>query len=163
MNSKGPSTLKEREKKDRAPNLTEDMIDGILLIVDSWSSARLTWNALIEAIKRSTNITYTRQALAKHERIQIAYNAKNKRLAERPSIKNHTGIVELEQALLMIETQRSEIARLKRGETLLLEQFARWAANAHVLGIDYRRLDNPLEDVDRDSSIVQKAGLKSVA
>ncbi|MDN4035879.1 hypothetical protein [Massilia sp. YIM B02443] len=155
--------MKNNEKKKRAPNLTEERIAGILFIIDRWSEGRLTWDALIDAIERSTQVEYTRQALAKHELVQAAYAKKNEYLAQGPSVKKHTGIVELDQALLIIETQRAEIARLKKAEALFLEQFARWAANAHMQGIDYWRLDSPLDAVDRDSSLVHKRSLKSVA
>lgn len=154
--------MKIKEKKDRAPNLTEERVAAILFIINSWSGGRLTWNALINAIKQSTQIVYTRQALANHESIQLAYNEKNKDPGQRLNVKKPTGIVELDQALLIVETQRAEIARLKKGETLFLEQFARWAANAHMMGIDYRRLDDPLDAVDRDSSLTNKAVLKSI-
>lgn len=155
--------MKNKEKKKRAPNLTEERIAGILFIIDRWSEGRLTWDALINAIECSTQVVYTRQALASHQLIQEAYVKKNESLAQGPSAKKNIGTVELDDALLIIETQRAEIARLKKAESLFLEQFARWAANAHMQGIDYRRLDSPLDAVDRDSSLVHKRSLKSVA
>lgn len=140
-------------KKIRAPNLTDDSIKMILGIIDSWTEKRLTWNALIFVIQTSLGATYTRQALAGHQVIQIAYKSKNKILASTPLQGSRSNAVELDEALIIIETQRAEIARLKIAENQFLEQFARWASNAYFLGIDYKRLDQAVDMVDRDSSL----------
>jgi hypothetical protein len=145
--------LQDLIKKVRAPNLTNDSIQMILGIIDSWAEKKLTWNALIFVIETSLGAAYTRQALAGHQAIQIAYNSKNKILANTPVQETRSSAVELDEALVIIETQRAEIARLKIAENQFLEQFARWASNAYLLGIDYKRLDQAVDMVDRDSSL----------
>jgi hypothetical protein len=145
--------LQDSIKKIRAPNLTDDSVKMILGIIDSWTEKRLTWNALIFVIETSLGATYTRQALAGHQVIQIAYKSKNKILASTPVQGSRLNAVELDEALIIIETQRAEIARLKIAENQFLEQFARWASNAYFLGIDYKRLDQAVDMVDRDSSL----------
>jgi hypothetical protein len=145
--------LQDSIKKIRAPNLTDDSVKMILGIIDSWTEKRLTWNALIFVIETSLGATYTRQALAGHQVIQIAYKSKNKILASTPVQGSRLNAVELDEALIIIETQRAELARLKIAENQFLEQFARWASNAYFLGIDYKRLDQAVDMVDRDSSL----------
>lgn len=148
--------------KKRAPNLSEEAIVEILSIIDSWCNGRLTWAALTDAIEHKTKVKYTRQALAAHLRIQSAYSEKIKFREQRPAVTRAGSVVELDEALKIIDSQRAEIARLKKGELVFLEQFARWASNAHMLGIDHRRLDVSPDPVDRDSSLVSGSRLKSV-
>jgi type I restriction-modification system DNA methylase subunit len=154
--------VEKQNKKSRALNLTEERIEAILSIIDSWTQGRLTWDALIQLIEAATGVKYTRQALAKHQRIQMAYNIRNESLSNRLSAKNESGVRSLDEANRIIDQQKAEIARLKKAETLLLEQFARWAANAYTHNLDYRRLDEPLLPADRDSSVHEKTKLKSV-
>lgn len=154
--------MEKKNIKKRAPNLTEERIQEIVAITDSWTQESMTWDDLVELIEASTGFSYTRQALAKHELIRIAYEERNKDPVGNSPAKKQSGLSSLDEANRVIDQQKAEIARLKRAEALLLEQFARWAANAHKNNIDYRRLDEALEPVDRDSSTRHKVKLQSV-
>ena len=144
---------KKVEKKVRAPNLTDERVKNIVAIIESWEEGRLTWDAIINTVANKHNATYTRQALSKKPRIQIAYEAKNKFLSLASAGPKSTGIPELDEALRKIKNLELEIERHKLIENDLLEQFARWAANANENGVDYRVLDRPLSAVDRDASL----------
>jgi hypothetical protein len=67
-------------KKARAPNLTDERVEKIVKIIDSWSDRKLTWAGIITVVELKLGATYTRQALSKNPRIQIAYETKSERL-----------------------------------------------------------------------------------
>ncbi|MDN4053128.1 hypothetical protein QPK32_08560 [Massilia sp. YIM B02763] len=144
---------KKIEKKERSPNLTAERVKKIVDVIESWEEGKLTWDAIINAIAKKLNATYTRQALSKKPSIQIAYEAKNKFLSLASAGSTSTGIPELDEALRTIDRLKLEIERRKQIENDLMEQFARWAANANENGVDYRILDRPLSAVDRDASL----------
>jgi len=139
--------------KARSPNLTKDQVKKIVAVIDAWEEGKLTWDKIIAAVKKELDATYTRQALSRNPSIQIAYETKNKFLALASSGPKRTGIPELDEALRTIASLKLEIERRKQIENDLLEQFARWAANANENGVDYRILDRPLNAVDRDASL----------
>lgn len=68
-------------KKRRAKNLSCVDIKQIVEILDGWSSAKLTWNMLIDQIAVRNYCRYTRQALYKHERIRNAFDLAKKYLS----------------------------------------------------------------------------------
>ena len=50
-----------KQSKQRAKNLDDADIEGIVCILDGWDG-KLTWEALIEAIELRKRVRYTRQA-----------------------------------------------------------------------------------------------------
>lgn len=75
----------------RAKNLDDEAIKLVVEIMDGWSG-NLSWQALIEHVQVRLLSKYTRQALHRHERIRIAFEATKKRLAnpkKRPSDSNN--------------------------------------------------------------------------
>lgn len=59
---------------------------------------------------------------------------------------------ELQVSLERIARLESENRRLESENERLLEQFVRWAYNAHTRGLDQYLLDRPLPHVDRGQS-----------
>lgn len=133
-----------------AKQLTDNDIETVVKILDGWTG-KLTWEALIDAIQIRIGCRYTRQALDRHERIKRAYNVRKNTLrhgTERPEVRS----VELQKALQRIERLTAENERLKAENNALLEQFARWAYNAHTKGHDEAILNRPLPAVNRDTT-----------
>ncbi|WP_373036581.1 hypothetical protein [Sulfurimonas sp.] len=131
----------------RADNLSDDMIEKIVEILDGWSE-KLTWNLLIEEIEIRLNNEYTRQALAKHNRIKSAYNLTKERVSgDRKDFKP----ISIETSIMIQTLKRTEAEnqRLYKENQDLLEQFARWAYNAYSKGITIDTLNKPLPNVDR--------------
>ena len=64
----------------RSKNLDDQLIRGIVEILDGWSED-LTWDGLVEAVDRRLGQRYTRQALHRHERIKQAFTARKTALA----------------------------------------------------------------------------------
>lgn len=60
--------------KNRAKNIDDQAIRVILGVLDGWSG-KLTWELLIDAIEQRIHVCYTRQALDRHTRIKMAYQA----------------------------------------------------------------------------------------
>ena len=152
---------KSTVKRTRAPNLDDEGIERIVLVLDSWSEPKLTWSLLIDYIHRSFNILYTRQALDRHPRISQAYQFRKKN--QRIQTPEATPDDERIKALQI------EVARLKRENNQLLEQFVRWISNVRRIEQkswehDWREhrdeirkeLDKPLSKVDRGGSAVRR-------
>jgi len=136
----------------RAPNLNDESIEVIVGILDGWVG-KLSWVALIEAIHRRMHARYTRQALHKHERIRGAFGLRKEAMAEvRRTGGPDSDSPELRAALQRIARLQAENARLEAENQRLLEQFARWAYNAHTRGLDNEFLSRPLPAVNRDQT-----------
>lgn len=135
----------------RAKNLTDADIEMIVEILDGWSG-KLRWELLIDAIEKRLFIRYTRQALHRHTRITIAFAHRKQELARTVGkTPRHAVLPEQQLALDRIERLTNECSRLKAENNLLLEQFVRWAYNAHLRGLDERFLNQPLPQVNRQS------------
>lgn len=136
----------------REKNLDDKVVVTIVEVLDGWSG-RLSWEALIEAVKRRAGLSYTRQALHRHERIRLAFTARKKALSghaeEQPC---EAMSPELQAARDRIARLEAENHRLASENNNLLEQFARWTYNAQTRNLTKAFLNNPLPGVDREQS-----------
>jgi hypothetical protein len=150
------------KSRKRSPNLDDDAIEKIVKILDEWSLPKLTWELLLTEIQRRLGARYVRQTLDKYARISDAFVARKKTLAARDP--NDPSLLTPEQKRIVdLET---EVARLKRENNNLLEQFNRWTFNGQRLQIDHRmrdewrglreELDKPLQKPDREASKVMQ-------
>lgn len=135
----------------REKNLDDSVVATIVEVLDGWSG-RLTWEALIEAVERREGLRYTRQALHRHERIRLAFTVRKKAQSGKDAPPREATSPELQVALDRIARLEAENQRLVAENNALLEQFARWAYNAHTRNMTKEFLDNPLPAVDRERS-----------
>jgi hypothetical protein len=148
-----------RHKRSR--NLDDDTIDKVVGILDGWA-APLSWEALIEAIEELIRVRYTRQALNNHERIKLAFSLRRRALKGMGAPMRVTAKVPEVLALLQRNARlQAETVRLKAENTRLLEQFVRWSYNANNRGVGEEVLNRPLPDVNRNSSLLRPAAVKS--
>ena len=138
--------------RERAKNIGDDDIAAIVGMLDGWSG-KLSWELLIDVIQKRTRARYTRQALHRHERIRSAFSLRKKSLAgsvvRSPDLDMSP---ELKAALDLIDRLRAENQRLKAEAEQLLEQFARWAYNAHTRNLSEGFLNTPLPKPDREQT-----------
>lgn len=132
-----------------ARHLTEAQIDLLARTVGTLEVA--TWNAVVDLARQRLGHAYSRQALARHERIRTALAARREQLGRkvtrrRPKPKTHAEAVLLNR----IDALEAELARLRAENESMMAQYVIWAHNTHVLGIPDHRLDAPLQAVDRD-------------
>lgn len=142
----------------RAKNLRDEDVAKIVEVLDGWAG-KLTWALLIDAIEKRFFARYTRQALHKHARIKDAFAHRKVVLAkggERP--RKAASSPELQLALDRIDRLTGESERLKAENSRLLEQFSRWAYNAHTRNLDEDFLSRPLPPVDRQQTPVSRVG-----
>lgn len=132
----------------RSKNLGDADIKEIVEILDGWTG-KLTWELLIDAIELRMHNRYTRQALHKHERIRHAFDLLKKEFSGRDGEIKRVGSPELQAALERIARLEAENRRLESENERLLEQFVRWAYNAHTRGLDHAFLNQPLPFVNR--------------
>ena len=132
----------------RSKNLTSETIEAIVRVLDGWSG-KLTWELLIDEVSKRLHQTYTRQALSSYERIKSAFQLQKGRL---PYLKEKSK--KLFEPEDIAESQRNarlvaENSRLENENQRLLEQFVRWAYNAHTQGISEEVLNKALPKVHR--------------
>lgn len=144
---------KNSSSRVRSKNLDDDTVLRIVEILDLWPHPKLTWNNLIHEIFLSIRIKYTRQALNNHARITEAYKYRKSKLPSAESQKPDTP----EQA--RIHLLEEEIARLRRENNSLLEQFNRWVYNGHLKQLDEfmdGSMNDPLPPFSRNPTIKPK-------
>ncbi|SMD14967.1 hypothetical protein SAMN02746065_1616 [Desulfocicer vacuolatum DSM 3385] len=133
-----------------AVHLSDNDIETIVKIIDGWSrSEKLTWDNLILAAQMRLLRKYSRQALSRHDRIKKAYSLKKQFLSTGSDSKSEFKSVELQKAMERIDRLKAENERLKDENNSLLEQFARWAYNAHTRGLDEAFLNRALMPINR--------------
>lgn len=132
----------------RSKNLGDAEVKQIVEILDGWSG-KLTWELLIDAIELRMFNRYTRQALNKHERIRHAFTTIKKDLSENSGDVRRVESPQLQIALDRIARLEVENRRLESENNQLLEQYARWAYNAHTRGLDHDFLNRALPPVHR--------------
>lgn len=132
----------------RAKNLGDAEIQAIVEILDGWRGAP-SWDQLIDEIELRLYCRYTRQALHNHERIRAAFAARKKAASTEADQPRRRGSKELQVALDRIARLEAENARIKAENNALLEQFVRWAYNAHSRGLTQDFLNQPLAEVRR--------------
>ncbi len=133
--------------RKRAKNLDDEAIKRIAEILDSWNGV-LSWQAVIEQVQTRLQCKYTRQALHWHEQIRVAFENAKERLAS-PGKKQRDPSDLVRVPAARISRLEAEIDRLQHENDRLLEQFVRWAYNAHTRGLDEAFLNRPLPPVDR--------------
>jgi hypothetical protein len=150
----------------RAKNINEAAVSAIVEVLDGWGG-KLTWELLIDAVEKRTKLRYTRQALHRHERIQLAFETRKKALIGQSGtnvLPDGDGTPpELKLALQQIERLKGTNQRLEAENTRLLEQFAHWAYNAHTRNLTKEFLNTPLPNVNREQSNRLRQQAKALA
>lgn len=131
----------------RGKNLSDGAIEQIVRILDAWSEAPLSWNALVDAVALRLHCRYTRQGLHKHERIRAAFVLRKGALrGVQPLYREGVTSPGMAERLARLEAENQ---RLEAENQRLLEQFVTWAYNAHSRGLTQDFLSQPLPHVNR--------------
>jgi predicted nuclease with TOPRIM domain len=138
--------------KVRGSNLNEKIIEDIVEVIDEWSSQKLTWDLLIEAINQAGLPLYTRQALERRPRIKLAYLARKEALRAKPGQKNEAQ-PNTDADNAEIEKLKAKVKRLELENNHLHEVFKRWLYNATNAGVSTDVLDRPMPDIDRNPTV----------
>ncbi|MDP9651068.1 hypothetical protein [Paraburkholderia caledonica] len=135
----------------REKNLDDETVAMIVEVLDGWSG-RLSWEALIASVARRTGRLYTRQTLHRHERIRLAFTGRKKASSGQIEQRHEKCSPELQISSDRIARLEAENRRLAAENYNLLEQFARWAYNAHTRNLSVEFLNSALPGVDREQS-----------
>jgi hypothetical protein len=130
--------------------LDDEAIKRIVEILDGWHGP-LSWQGLIDQVQIRLYSKYTRQALHRHERIRLAFNATKVRLSG-PAAKDREAKSFVRVPASRISRLEAENQRLQQENDRLLEQFVRWAYNAHTRGVSEAFLNQALPFVDRGAT-----------
>jgi hypothetical protein len=128
-------------------HLTDEKIDTIVRVLDGWEGP-LTWELLREAVTIRLGDCPTRQGLSDHSRIAKRFRRRKLEL-KRGSKAVRSGRVEVEKLIERLNRSESENKRLEAENSDLLDQFRRWAYNAHIAGLSPEALNEPLPPIDR--------------
>ncbi|MFZ7336594.1 hypothetical protein ACLS0R_10000 [Comamonas jiangduensis] len=146
-------------KKKRAPSLSNDDLIKIVEIIDSWKG-RLTWELLLDEIEIVVGSRYSRYTFYDYPEIQNAFGFKKNLTKKSETAKGQSKSREpstpkdprVAAALEQISRGLQKIKRLEHENSLLIEQFVRWAHNAQRKGLSIEDLNQPLSRVERDRS-----------
>lgn len=145
-------------RKARSPDLTDELIEAIVDILDGWSG-KLTWELLRTRVRDAlgSKYDYSRFTLCEHTRIKKAFDLRKMAVAERtgdgPRIPRDE---RLRGAFEQIERLKAKVARLSKENDSLLEQFLVWAINAQRNSVPMDVLSKPLEKPHREQSKVKE-------
>ena len=139
-------------KKERAPDLTPEILQDVMDILDGWKG-KLTWPLLLDAVKQKTGILYSRFTFAEYPAVANAFGLKKDTLrgtwTAAPSVPRDEKV---KAALEQAERYKAKAERLEQQNKLLLEQFVTWAHNAERGGVTMDKLNKPLPKPPRDRS-----------
>ena len=129
-------------------HLSAQQIDKILSLLDSWpSGTKLGWDTLRQCLRTCLLQVPSRQALARHDRIQEAFRAR------KVSLRTETPISASDPYLAeRVRRLEAENHRLRVENQALLQRFVRWLYNAYKRGVMPQHLDEPCPEVDRPRS-----------
>ena len=111
---------------------------------------KVTWPIIIGHIYNEIGRKYTRQTLYKHKVIRAAYESREGR--GKGVREKYRG---LSRSALMKKLEGIEIenTNLIQQNRKLLEQFCKWAYNAHIRGVGEDVLNRPLPPIDREKTL----------
>lgn len=139
-------------RKSRAPDLTDEVIQILIDLLDQWSG-KLTWELLLAELHRVTGILYSRFTFLEYPQVANAFALKKQILRgtwRAPSSSPRDEKVRA--ALEQVARYKAKVLRLERENQALLEQFVTWAFNAQRKGIDMATLSAALPKPNRDQS-----------
>jgi hypothetical protein len=134
-----------------ARHLSPRDIESIISLIVGWKG-KLTWDLLCGECSQAIGFSPTRQTLSSYSRIRHSFSAakkaggNNEKLPETPIRKPQS----LRVAGERITRLEKEVERLKRENSLLLEQFIVWQQNCTARGLTINDLNQPLMKVDRE-------------
>lgn len=139
-------------RKSRAPDLTQEVLQGVLDALDSWSG-KLTWDLLLDAVEVQTGHRYSRFTFADYPELSNAFSLRKDSLrGTLPRTRGEPRDERLRAALEQIDRLNSKTDRLKVENDLLSEQFVTWAINAERKGVTMDMLNAPLTKPNRDQN-----------
>jgi hypothetical protein len=137
--------------------ITRSVREWIRQIILAWEGPRIEWEEVRKVVQRKyPRGDWKRQSLARHPRIQQAFNDAKRRLArERDETRSRAGKAIRPKAgsdeFLQgrIEFLAGRVRELEMENTRLKERFVRWERNAFTAGMTMQQLDRPLLPIDR--------------
>ncbi len=127
----------------------------IRTIIEEWPGSDMRWEDIVATVQRELKREWTRQALASHDKIKLAFqhkkeelkNAKlGKRRIRRKSDADYHAMAKFNQDVgELVENLRKRIE-------ILEARFARWRQNAYLHRLTIEQLDAPLQENDRGRS-----------
>lgn len=139
----------------RTKNVDASVKDKIFSLLESWEN-ELTWDLLIDKLSKMYMLTYTRQALNKHDDIKLAFKNAKARLKTVAGENNVVMTPEMQILNAQVDKLSAQNSRLEAENQRLLEKFSTWLYNASARGLSEAYLNTPLPTVNRDVSKVQK-------
>lgn len=120
-------------------------VQSIKALIDGWTG-RVTWPQIVERAERILGRETTRQTLASHMEIRLAYLDKKAILKDAPEPASvHT----LKSAADRIKRLTDDVSRLTQENQRLLNQFVVWQYNASLANLSMEDLNRPMVAIHR--------------
>lgn len=137
-----------------ARHLNTRDVEAIVSLIQGWSSAKLTWDAICEAAEPLVGKKPTRQSLNSHKVIVLAYQVVKKELKDAGPKNPRPG--SLKSAADRIAKLERERDQLKEENRAYKQQFIVWQYNAYKNGLKEYQLNAPLPQIDRERTDGEK-------
>jgi len=127
--------------------VTKSSLPKILREFDRWQG-KLTWPLFCERVAKVLGVdSVSKFTLYMYPTIKEGFQRRKEELREAKTTlpRDFTA----EAAARRIADLEAQVRRLEETNTLLLDQFRRWQANAYAHGVRMDRLDAPLPEVNR--------------
>lgn len=131
-------------KKKRAPDLTPELLQQVIDMLDGWDG-KLTWELLLASVEELSGHRYSRYTFADYPDIALAFsNRKGDLRGALPRTKSEPKDEKLREASKRSDRLIAKNSRLEAENRLLTEQFVVWAINAERKGVTMDMLNAPL-------------------
>jgi hypothetical protein len=149
-----PARALSRAPGKRVP-ITKEAENRVREIIEEWPHPTLRWEDLLPVLNKEFRGDWQRQSLAKHRKIQTAFQAKKEELREAKSIgplKSRTADSTVEYLNKQVRALTEENAGLKAKLGEYEARMARWRHKAYLHRVTVEQLDEPLQENDRGRS-----------
>lgn len=143
-------------KKERAPDLTDTVLEDLIAILDDWHG-KLTWELLLDAFEKRVGHRYSRFTFADYPDVVSAFALKKQSLrGAAPTAPGSPRDEKVRAVLDQNDRLKEKIKRLEAQNNALLAQYVIWAVNAQARGMTIEDLSKTLVKPHRDRSKGEK-------
>jgi hypothetical protein len=135
--------------------ITKEAENRVREIIEEWPHGTLRWEDLLPILNKEFHGDWQRQSLAKHDKIQTAFQRKKEELRQallkdpQKSRTANSTVEYLNKQLRLLTEENADLkGRLRDQEA----RMARWRHNAFLHRVTVEQLDEPMQENDRGRS-----------
>lgn len=135
--------------------ITKDAENRVRAIIEDWPHPTLRWEDLLPILNKEFHGDWQRQSLAKHSKIQTAFQRKKEELRQarlkgpRKSRTADSTVEYLDKQVRLLTEENADLKGKLRDQEA---RMARWRYNAFLHRVTVEQLDEPMQPNDRGRS-----------